>query len=220
MPKDDPEKIDLNLDEQTVDEGPEDVAAAAAEAMRDAARAAGRKLREARLDDDAAAAVAAQLAKLQAEKDELRATMVRRQADFENYKKRVERERAEDRSRATAVIVEQVLPVLDGFERALAAHADPAYEEYRKGFELIYRQLLDVFVRYGLEPIEAVGHPFDPHLHHAVERVESTEHEDGMVIEEHQKGYLFRERVLRPSMVRVSYRPEEPALSAPDSPVN
>jgi molecular chaperone GrpE len=219
MPKEDPEKIDLNLDEQTVDEGPEDVAAAAAEAMRDAARAAGRKLSETP-GGDAGAAVAAQLAKLQTEKDELRATMIRRQADFENYKKRVERERAEDRSRATAVIVEQVLPVLDGFERALAAHADPAYEEYRKGFELIYRQLLDVFVRYGLEPIEAVGHPFDPHLHHAVERVESTEHDDGTVIDEHQKGYLFRERVLRPSMVRVSYRPQEPALPAPDSPVN
>lgn len=219
MPKEDPEKIDLNLDEQTVDEGPEDVAAAAAEAMRDAARAAGRKLPEAPAGD-AATAVATQLAKLQAEKDELRATMVRRQADFENYKKRVERERAEDRSRATSVIIEQILPVLDGFERALAAHADPAYEEYRKGFELIYRQLLDVLVRYGLEPIEAVGHPFDPHLHHAVERVESTEHEDGMVIEEHQKGYLFRERVLRPSMVRVSYRTEEPALPASESPVN
>ena len=219
MPKDDPEKIDINLDEQTVDEGPEDVAAAAAEAMRNVARAAGRKLEEGSADD-AAAAVAAQLAKLQAEKDELRNTMIRRQADFENYKKRVERERAEDRSRATAVIIEHVLPVLDAFERALAAHADPAYEEYRKGFELIYRQLLDVFVRYGLEPIEAVGHPFDPHLHHAVERVESAEHEDGMVIEEHQKGYLFRERVLRPSMVRVSYRPGEPALPPPDSPVN
>lgn len=219
MPKDDPEKIDLNLDEQTVDEGPEDVAAAAAEAMREAVKAAGRKLPEGPVDA-ATGAMTAQLAKLQAEKDELRNTMIRRQADFENYKKRVERERAEDRSRATAVVIEHVLPVLDAFERALAAHADPAYEEYRKGFELIYRQLLDVFVRYGLEPIEAVGHPFDPHLHHAVERVESTEHLDGMVIEEHQKGYLFRERVLRPSMVRVSYRPGEAALPPPDSPVN
>lgn len=219
MPKDDPEKIDLNLDEQTVDEGPEDVAAAAAEAMREAVKAVGRKLPEGTVDA-ATGAMTAQLAKLQAEKDELRNTMIRRQADFENYKKRVDRERAEDRSRATAVIIEHVLPVLDAFERALAAHADPAYEEYRKGFELIYRQLLDVFVRYGLEPIEAVGHPFDPHLHHAVERVESTEHVDGMVIEEHQKGYLFRERVLRPSMVRVSYRPGEAALPPPDSPVN
>src|SRR3970040_578282 len=141
--------------------------------MRNVARAAGRKLAEGSAGD-AAAAVAAQLAKLQVEKDELRNTMIRRQADFENYKKRVERERAEDRSRATAVIIEHVLPVLDAFERALAAHPDPADEEYRKGFELIYRQLLDVFIRYGLEPIEAVGHPFDPHLHHAVERVESA----------------------------------------------
>lgn len=216
MPKDDPEKIDINLDEQTLDEGPEDIAAAAAEAMRSVARTAGRKSAEELAGDT----VAAQLAKVQAEKDELRNTMVRRQADFENYKKRVERERAEDRSRATSVIIEQVLPVLDAFERALAAHADPAYEEYRKGFELIYRQLLDVLTRYGLEPIEAVGHRFDPHLHHAVERVESAEHEDGTVIGEHQKGYLFRERVLRPAMVRVSYRREEPALPAPDSPVN
>jgi molecular chaperone GrpE len=219
MPKDDPEKIDLNLDEETVDEGPEDVAAAAEEAMRDAVKAAGRKMPEASAEA-AADVVASQLAKLQGEKDELRSTLIRRQADFENYKKRVERERAEDRARATAVIIEQVLPVLDAFERALDAHADPAYEEYRKGFELIYRQLLDVFTRYGLEPIEAVGRPFDPHLHHAVERVESAEHEDGIVLEEHQKGYLFRERVLRPSMVRVSYRPGEPALPPPDAPVN
>jgi molecular chaperone GrpE len=219
MPKEDPEKIDLNLDEQTVDEGPEDVAAAAAEAMKKAAKAGRRDISSGAADAEPSA-ITAQLAKLQAEKDELRTAMVRRQADFENYKKRVDRERAEDRSRATAVMVENLLPVLDAFERALAAHADPAYEEYRKGFELIYRQVLDVLVRYGLEPIEAVGRPFDPHLHHAVERVESPDHEDGIVIEEHQKGYLFRERVLRPSMVRVSYRPEEPALPPPDSPVN
>ena len=220
MPKEDPEKIDLNLDEQTVDEGPEDVAAAAAEAMEKAAKGGGRNVSGGVGAGVEPSAIAAELAKLQAEKDELRTAMVRRQADFENYKKRVERERAEDRSRATAVMVENLLPVLDAFERALAAHADPAYEEYRKGFELIYRQVLEVLVRYGLEPIEAVGHAFDPHLHHAVERVESHDHEDGTVIEEHQKGYLFRERVLRPSMVRVSDRPEEPALPPPDSPVN
>lgn len=134
-------------------------------------------------------------------------TLIRRQADFENYKKRMERERAEGRARAHAVLVESLLPILDGFERALEAHGDASYEEHRKGFELIYRQLFDALARYGLEPIEALGKPFDPHLHHAVERVESAEHDDGTVIEEHQRGYLLGGKVLRPSMVRVAMKP-------------
>lgn len=209
MPQEDPEKVDLNLDENAVVESPEEVAAAATEALKKAASAAGAA---------GTAALVDQLAKLQAEKDELLGAMVRRQADFENYKKRIERERAEDRSRATAVMIENALPVLDGFERALAAHGDQAYEEYRKGFDLIYRQLLEVLARYGLEAIEAKGKPFDPHLHHAVDRVESPENEDGTVVEEHQRGYLFRERVLRPAMVRVSYR--SASAGGPEPPAN
>ena len=97
-----------------------------------------------------AAAMAEQLAKLQAERDELLKTLIRRQADFENYRKRLERERHEATDRGVARLIEQMLPILDAFERALAAHDDPAYEEYRKGFELIYRQLWDALSREGL----------------------------------------------------------------------
>ena len=152
----------------------------------------------------AAAVAADQIAKLQAEKEELLQTLVRRQADFENYRKRVERERGEDRDRVSAALIEALLPVLDGFERALAAHREGEYEEYRKGFELIYRQLQDALTRQGLARIESVGQPFDPYYHHAVEKIETDEHADGTVIEELQPGYKLRDRLLRPAMVRVA----------------
>jgi molecular chaperone GrpE len=81
---------------------------------------------------------------------------------------------------------------------------DPAYAEYRKGFELIYRQLWEALVKQGLERIESIGKEFNPHLHHAIERAETTEHADGIVIAELQPGYVFHGRVLRPAMVRVA----------------
>jgi len=160
------------------------------------------------------AALADQLAAAQAEKAELRHTLVRRQADFENYRKRIERERLEEAQRSVARLIEGLLPVLDAFERALAAHDDPAYEDYRKGFELIYRQLRDALERQGLNRIEAEGKTFDPHLHHAVERVESEDYEDGEVLEVLQPGYRLRDKVLRPATVRVAVHPAEPAPEA------
>ena len=144
------------------------------------------------------------LARLQAERDELMQTLVRRQADFENYRKRVERERQEEGRRGMERLIESLLPVLDGFERALRAHDDPAYEEYRKGLELIYRQLCDALTRQGLERIAAEGKPFDPHFHQAIERVETHEHPEGTIVEVLQDGFLFHGRVLRPSIVRVA----------------
>lgn len=147
------------------------------------------------------------LKKLQAEKDELLNTLVRRQADFENYRKRVERERHHDRSRGVEVLVEKLLPVLDAFERALAAQDDAAYEEYRKGFELIDKQLRDALAKQGLERIEAEGKEFNPHLHHAIERVESTDHPDGAILSVFQAGYKLHDKVLRPAMVRVAVHP-------------
>ncbi len=161
-----------------------------------------------------AAALADRLAAVQAEKEELRQTLVRRQADFENYRKRIERERLEEAQRSVARLIEGLLPVLDAFERALAAHDDPAYEDYRKGFELIYRQLWDALERQGLNRIEAEGKTFDPHLHHAVERVESEDYEDGEVLEVLQPGYRLRDKVLRPATVRVAVHPAEPASEA------
>ncbi len=144
------------------------------------------------------------LQKLQAEKQELMNTLVRRQADFENYRKRVEKERQQDRHRGVESLIESILPVLDAFDRALAASDDPVYAEYQKGFELIRRQLSDLLTKQGLERIEAVGKEFNPHLHHAIERVETTEHPDGTVVGELQSGYTFHGRVVRPAMVRVA----------------
>lgn len=149
--------------------------------------------------------LAEQVAKLQAEKQELLNALVRRQADFENYRKRIERERHEDRHRGVAALVEHLLPVLDAFDRALAAQGGGG-EEFRKGFELIYRRLWDALSKQGLKRIEAQGERFDPHYHHAVERAESTEHADDTVIEELQAGYTFHGKVLRPAMVRVAAR--------------
>jgi molecular chaperone GrpE len=151
--------------------------------------------------------LAEQIAKLQAENKDLLNTLVRLQADFENYRKRIERDRHHENRRALASLVESLLPVMDAFERAMAAHDDPDYEEYRKGFELIQRRLWDALAKQGLERIHAAGKAFNPHEHHAVERVESLEHPDGTVIEELQAGYKLHDKVLRPAMVRVAISP-------------
>jgi molecular chaperone GrpE len=150
------------------------------------------------------------LARLQAEKDELMQSMVRRQADFENYRKRIERERQDDRRHGVGRLIEELLPVLDSFERALKAHDDPAYEEYRKGLELIYLKLWDTLARHGLERITAAGKAFDPNYHQAIERVDSDEHPDGTVLEVLQDGFIYHGRVIRPSIVRVSHNAGQP----------
>ena len=160
-----------------------------------------------------AGAVEDKLSKVLADCEELRQTLVRRQADFDNYRKRVERERSEDSRRATARVIEGLIPVLDGFEHALAAHKEAAYEEYRKGFELIYKQLLENLARLGVERHDPTGKAFDPHVHQAVDRVESAEHEDGTVCEVYQPGYVFHGRVLRPALVRVAVHPAGHARS-------
>jgi len=135
-------------------------------------------------------------------------TLVRRQADFENYRKRVEKERQQDRHRGVESLIERILPVLDAFDRALAGEGDSAYLDYRKGFELIRRQLWETLAKQGLVRIDAMGQEFNPHFHHAIESVETSEHADGIVIGEMQPGYLFHDRVLRPAMVRVASAPE------------
>jgi molecular chaperone GrpE len=148
-----------------------------------------------------------EMTKLLAEKQELTNTLVRRQADFENYRKRVERERQQDRHRGVESLIESLLPVLDTFDRALASPDDSAYLDYRKGFELVRRQLWETLAKQGLVRIDALGQEFNPHFHHAIESVETSEHADGIVIGEMQPGYLFHDRVLRPAMVRVASAP-------------
>jgi molecular chaperone GrpE len=149
-----------------------------------------------------------QLNKLVAEKQELTNMLVRRQADFENYRKRVEKERHQERHRGVEALIESILPVLDAFDRALDTAGDSAASaEYLKGFEMIRRQFGDLLAKQGLKRIESVGKEFNPHLHHAIERVETHQHPDGFVIGEMQPGYTFHEKVLRPAMVRVASEP-------------
>lgn len=161
-----------------------------------------------------AAALADQIQKLTAEKQELMNTLVRRQADFENFRKRIEKERQQERHRAVESLVEQILPVLDAFDRALAGSEDPAYAEYHKGFELIRRQVWETLAKQGLVRIEAMGQEFNPHFHHAIDRVETEEYAEGIVVGELQPGYLFHGRVLRPAMVRVASAPEGKSVRA------
>jgi molecular chaperone GrpE len=153
--------------------------------------------------------LAAELQKLKAEKEELMQTMIRRQADFENFRKRTERDRHDEARRGVERLILDLIPVLDGFDRALQGHDDPAYEEYRKGVTLIRKQLWDAIARHGVQRIEAAGKMFDPHQHQAIERLESTDYPDGFIVAVFQDGYLFHGRVLRPAIVRVAVHPGE-----------
>jgi molecular chaperone GrpE len=163
-------------------------------------------LEDAKLAADSAVADA-EVAKLVSDLNELRQTLMRRQADFDNYRKRIEKERAEDAKRHTARVIEGLIPIIDGFEHALAAHREAEYENYRKGFELIYKQLVDSVTRLGVERIDPLGKQFDPHLHQAMDRTETIQQEDGTILQVFQPGYVFYGRVLRPAMVRVAVHP-------------
>lgn len=144
---------------------------------------------------------------LRGERDDLLKSLVRLQADFDNYRKRIERDRAAEYHRAVGSAIEPILPALDDFERALEAHRDPAYEKFREGFEAIYRSLWSALVKMGLERIDAIGKPFDPREEQAVDRVETVDHADGHVLAVLRPGYRFRDRVIRPAMVRVAVHP-------------
>lgn len=159
------------------------------------------------------ASPASELEKLKAEKEELMQTMIRRQADFENFKKRTERDRIEEGRRGVERMIADLIPVMDAFDRALQGHDDPAYEEYRKGVTLIRKQLWDAIARHGVQRIEAAGKIFDPHQHQAIERLESDEYPDGFVVAVFQDGYLFNGKVLRPAIVRVAVNSNEGANS-------
>jgi molecular chaperone GrpE len=129
---------------------------------------------------------------------------LRARADLENYRRRARKEVEEAARYAAVPLAEALLPVLDNLERALAAGENSGGEAFYEGVEMVYRQLLQVLSEAGLSPIEAVGKPFDPHLHNAVMQTETDEYEPGTVVEELQRGYRFKDRVLRPTMVKVS----------------
>lgn len=142
------------------------------------------------------------------EKAELEDLLRRRQAEFENYRRRVDRERSDFAEYAAMESVRGLIPILDDFERALnAAKSGVSDSEFVKGVELIYKRLLDALGKQGLEPIVTEGQKFDPHYHEAVQRLEQDGAEDGTILEEYQRGYNFKGKLLRPSMVKVAVRP-------------
>jgi molecular chaperone GrpE len=160
--------------------------------------------------DDMVATAAAdvELQKLKAERDSLVDRLARLQAEFENARKRAAREQQDFRDYALTDALRTLLPVLDSFERALQVGAGER-SEIRNGVELIYKQLQDAFVKLGLRPIPAKGEPFDPRLHEGIEMVETSDFPDHQVIEELQKGYKLKDRLLRPAMVKVAQSPKQ-----------
>lgn len=149
-------------------------------------------------------AVTAERDRLVIERSELQDRLLRRQAEFDNFRRRAERERAEVLDYANAETVRSLLPVLDDFERALKVES--ADTEYARGMDLIYQRLADSLKKLGLEPITSTGEQFDPNLHHAVDRAETDEVEDHTILEEYQRGYNFRGKMLRPAMVKVAVK--------------
>jgi molecular chaperone GrpE len=148
-----------------------------------------------------------ELDKLKAERDNLIDRLARLQAEFENARKRTAREQQEFREYALADALKTLLPVLDSFERALQAGSGDK-SELRGGVELIYKQLQDALQKLGLRTIPAKGEPFDPHLHEAVEMVETTAADDHQILDELQRGYKLKDRLLRPAMVKVARNPK------------
>ena len=140
------------------------------------------------------------------ERDDFYDRFLRKSAEFENYRKRVERERREQADHTVTDLLVDLLNVVDDFERALAVSADEESEGYRKGVELIYAKLQDLLRRRGVKPIEALGADFDPNIHQAVAQEPSDEHREGEVTEEMRRGYMLGDRLLRPAMVKVASR--------------
>ena len=152
--------------------------------------------------DEAADAVDVEA--LKAERDSLQDRLLRTAAEFDNYRKRIDRERRDQSESAAASLLAEVLPVVDNLERALQASTGPEAAGLRAGVELIHRQLIDLLRKRGVTPIEALGADFDPRFHQAVSQETSDAHRDGEVMDEMQRGYMLGDRLLRPAMVRVA----------------
>jgi molecular chaperone GrpE len=180
----DPQELDLDHELPAAEEGEE-----VNEKINSAASAAGMESTD--------------VQKLRAERDTLLDRLARLQAEFENARKRAAREQQDFRDFATADAIKALLPALDSFERALRTPESKA-NDFRSGVELIYKQMQDALAKIGVRPVPAEGQPFDPHVHEAIEMVETAEVPDHHVIEELQRGYKLKDRLLRPAMVKVA----------------
>jgi len=141
---------------------------------------------------------------LKRERDDHYDRLLRKTAEFDNYRRRIERERREQADQTVVDLLGDVLAVVDDFELALAADAPVGAANYRKGVELIHGKLIDLLGKHGVKPIEALGADFDPNVHQAVSYEAAPDRRDGEVLEELRKGYMIRERLLRPAMVKVA----------------
>ena len=142
--------------------------------------------------------------KLLAEKQELYDRLLRKQADFDNWRKRIQRDREDFSAHAVADLIGALLPVLDGFDRALKHRDQRVPEQFYQGMELIHRELFEVLSRAGLVRVETAGQVFDPHFHQAVETVDIPGARDQEIVEEVQRGYKLKHRLLRPATVKVA----------------
>jgi molecular chaperone GrpE len=141
---------------------------------------------------------------LQRERDDYYDRWLRKTAEFDNYRKRIERERREQADQAVLDLMQQLLLIVDDFDLALTVDPGESGTAYRKGVELIRAKLTDLLRKYDVRPIEALGADFDPNVHQAVMHEESPEHREGEVIGELRKGYMIGDRLLRPAMVKVA----------------
>jgi molecular chaperone GrpE len=153
---------------------------------------------------DPAAGAETPLAAVQRERDDYYDRLLRKTAEFDNYRKRIERERREQADQAVVDLLQEVLLIVDDFERALTVEGGDGAEAYRQGIELIYAKLQDLLRKRGVRPIEALGADFDPNLHQAVTYDDSPGHRDGEIVGELRKGYLMGDRLLRAAMVKVA----------------
>lgn len=163
------------------------------------------EVEEQRLDTEhelPAAQEPSEIEKLRAERDSLVDRLARMQADFENARKRAAKEQQDYRDYALVDAIKVLIPVLDSFDRAL--QTSPEKSEFHAGVELINKQLQDALAKIGVRPVSAKGEQFDPRFHEAIEMVDTDDVEDHQVIEELQRGYKLKDRLLRPAMVRVA----------------
>jgi molecular chaperone GrpE len=158
-------------------------------------------------ETEVAGEVETELERLQREASEMRDLAQRKQAELENYRKRMERERGDLARYAGFELVREILPVLDNLELARSYAVGSSEEQLRDGIAIIHRQLQEILTRMGLSEVESLGKPFDPHVHEAVTQAETLEHPEGTVLEVFQKGYVFKDRLLRPARVSVARAP-------------
>jgi len=163
---------------------------------------------------DPLAQLQAGLSAAKTESEQWRDRFLRKAAEFENYRKRIEREKGESILLAKSSVLAELLPIVDAYERALGSFsgedAGACLEQYREGFLLMYRQLADTLARLGVVPIAARGETFDPNLHEALCREETIEYDENTVMEELRTGYMYGDRLLRPAQVKVAIRPQAP----------